>query len=185
VDILIIPSLLVKLFLKDEIDFNKYFFFTYFLKVSYMLPHYTIVAGIVWKQGRILIDQRRQDSMLGGLWEFPGGKRKRNETLKTAVEREVFEELGVRVKPIKPYMKVQHAYSHFRITLHVFVCEYISGQPKTLGCAAFQWIIDINETIIPFKPHIFIHSVPGLVEIRYICKPLAKYDMADQWKNFP
>lgn len=109
-----------------------------------VIPHYTVVAGVVWKNDKILIDKRLPDGLLGGLWEFPGGKRKTGESLKAAVEREIYEELAVRVEAIKPYMKIEHAYSHFRITLHVFECRYLAGRPQLLGCADCKWVL-INE----------------------------------------
>ena len=104
------------------------------------VPHYDIAAGIVWKGGRILIDQRRPEGLLGGLWEFPGGKRRAGESLKAAVVREVREELGVRAEVVRPLITVKHAYSHFRITLHAFECRYVSGRPRALGCAAWRWV---------------------------------------------
>ncbi|MHC4526131.1 MAG: NUDIX domain-containing protein [Planctomycetota bacterium] len=48
------------------------------------LPHYTIVVGIVFKNDKILIDKRKQNALLGGLWEFPGGKKKKSESFKPA-----------------------------------------------------------------------------------------------------
>jgi A/G-specific adenine glycosylase len=104
------------------------------------VPHYDIAAGIIWKGGRILIDQRRPEGLLGGLWEFPGGKRRAGESLKAAVAREAREELGVWVKVIRPLVTVKHAYSHFRITLYAFECRYLSGRPRALGCAAWKWV---------------------------------------------
>ncbi len=114
------------------------------------LPHYTVVAGIIWEKGKILIDQRPPNGLLGGLWEFPGGKRMPSESLKAAVTREINEELAVKVKAGKLFMKVEHAYSHFRITLHVFQCEYLTGQPQPLGCVAWKWIFPHQLTRYPF-----------------------------------
>jgi A/G-specific adenine glycosylase len=104
------------------------------------IPHHDIAAGIIWKGNRILIDQRKPEGLLGGLWEFPGGKRRANESLRAALIREVREELGIRVKVLRPLIKVKHAYSHFRITLHAFECQYVSGRPRALGCADWKWV---------------------------------------------
>ena len=104
------------------------------------LPHHDIAAGVIRKGARILIAQRKPEGLLGGLWEFPGGKREDNESLETCLARELREELNIKVGVGSPIMTVKHAYSHFRITLHVFECRYISGRPKTLGCAAFAWV---------------------------------------------
>jgi len=103
-------------------------------------PHHEIAVGIIWRNGRILIDQRKPEGLLGGLWEFPGGKRRPDESLEACVVREVREDLGVKVKVRRPMVTVKHAYTHFRITLHAFECGYVSGRPKPIGCAAWKWI---------------------------------------------
>ena len=54
--------------------------------------------------------------------------------------REVREELGIRVKVVRPLMSVPHAYTHFRITLHVYECRYLSGKPRAIGCAEWRWV---------------------------------------------
>jgi A/G-specific adenine glycosylase len=104
------------------------------------IPHYEIAAGVVWKAGRILIDRRQAEGLLGGLWEFPGGKRLPGETAEACVVREVEEELGVRVDVVRPLATVRHAYTHFRITLEAFECRWKSGRPRALGCAAWKWV---------------------------------------------
>jgi A/G-specific adenine glycosylase len=104
------------------------------------LPHYTVVVGVIRHQGRILIDRRRLQGLLGGLWEFPGGKRKSGESLKDALLREVREELGIHIAVDRRLVKVRHDYSHFRITLYAFECRYISGTPTPHACAAVKWI---------------------------------------------
>jgi len=104
------------------------------------LPHYMVAVGIVRKAGWILIDQRKPNGMLGGMWEFPGGKQKRNESLEKTVTREIREELGVRVKAGAKLVEVEHEYSHFRVTLHAFDCRYVSGEPQAIECAAWKWV---------------------------------------------
>ncbi len=111
-----------------------------FRKEKKILPHYNISAGVIWKGERILIGQRPHDGLLGGLWEFPGGKLEKGETLQQCLKREIKEELDIDVKVGKFIMKVNHAYSHFAITLHVFHCHYLDGKPKKIGCANFKWV---------------------------------------------
>jgi A/G-specific adenine glycosylase len=93
------------------------------------LPHYDIAAAVVWRDPRLLIARRPEDGLLGGLWEFPGGKVEPGETAAEAACREVREELGVAVEILGPLAKVRHAYSHFRITLHLFHARWLSGGP--------------------------------------------------------
>ena len=102
-------------------------------------PHKRIAAGVIWRGGRVLIARRPENGLLGGLWEFPGGKVEDGESLEDAVVREVREELGVDVEPAGEIAAVDHAYSHFSITLHAYRCRYVSGTPRALGCDAFTW----------------------------------------------
>lgn len=105
-------------------------------------PHYDIAVGVVWKRGKILIDQRKAEGLLGGLWEFPGGKKERGESLEDAAVREVKEELGVqvRVRAGGEFARIQHAYSHFSVTLHVYACDWVSGRPSAIDCAQWKWV---------------------------------------------
>lgn len=115
------------------------------------LPHYTIVVGIVFRDDKVLIDKRKQNALLGGLWEFPGGKKKKDETFKEAVAREVKEETGIEVNAGKRLCIVKHTYSHFKITLHAYLCEYKNGAAKPLGCDAVKWISlqDLDKYAFP------------------------------------
>ncbi|UCE19076.1 MAG: A/G-specific adenine glycosylase [Gemmatimonadota bacterium] len=103
-------------------------------------PHYDVTAGFIWNDRKLLLAQRPIKEMLGGLWEFPGGKRKPNESLQACLRREIREELGIHIEVKKPIASVKHGYSHFRITLHGFHCKYIRGQVQSLGCADWKWV---------------------------------------------
>ena len=104
------------------------------------VPHYEIGAAVVRRAGKILIARRKPEGLLGGLWEFPGGKRRPDETLAECAVRETREETGVGIEAARPLAVVKHAYSHFRITLHAFECRYVSGRTRALGCAACKWV---------------------------------------------
>jgi A/G-specific adenine glycosylase len=105
------------------------------------VPHYDVTAGVIrGVDGRILIAQRPLDGMLGGLWEFPGGKREPGESLAACLRREVEEELAIRVNVGPQIAVVKHAYSHFRITLYAFACEHSGGEAKAVGAADFAWV---------------------------------------------
>ena len=103
-------------------------------------PHYHVTAGMIWKRGRLLIAQRPADGMLGGLWEFPGGKLEEGESLERCLQREIEEELDFEITVGEHLAQVDHGYSHFSITLHAFEARYLAGRPRALGCADLKWI---------------------------------------------
>ena len=104
------------------------------------LPHYDVVAAVTVREDRrVLVAQRRPQDMLGGLWEFPGGKREDGETLEAALGRELQEEMGVTLEVGEQMTVVRHAYTHFRITLYAFECRLSAGEPQCLECADFRW----------------------------------------------
>jgi A/G-specific adenine glycosylase len=104
------------------------------------LPHQEVVVAVIYKNDRILIDKRKPTGLLGGLWEFPGGKIENGETLSRALKREVREELGISIRIKRPLVTVQHAYSHFTVTLHAFECTHVSGTPKCRSCVDCRWV---------------------------------------------
>jgi len=104
------------------------------------LPHYDVTAAVIRKRGRVLIAQRPVGGMLGGLWEFPGGKRERGEWLEECLRREIKEELGVEIEVGQPVTQVKHAYTHFRITLHAFECRLVNGRPCAIQVADWRWV---------------------------------------------
>lgn len=103
-------------------------------------PHYDIAVGVIWKDNQVLIQQRPEDGLLGGLWEFPGGKQETGETLPETVRREIEEELGINVTVDEAITTVKHAYTHFKITLHAYHCTYQSGTPEPRACQAWRWV---------------------------------------------
>lgn len=104
-------------------------------------PHKEVGAGIIRnRKGEILIAQRLEKSMLGGLWEFPGGTREDGESMKQCVGRELKEELGIDVSVGRHVTTVRHAYSHFTIELHAFLGRIRKGRPRCLHCADYAWV---------------------------------------------
>ncbi|MGD1856241.1 MAG: A/G-specific adenine glycosylase [Leptolyngbyaceae cyanobacterium] len=105
------------------------------------LPHKQIGVAVIYDDdSRILIDRRKQEGLLGGLWEFPGGKIEPDETVEDCVRREIKEELGIDIEVNDRLITVNHAYSHFKVTLNVFNSTHISGEPQTIECDEVKWV---------------------------------------------
>ena len=121
-------------------------------------PLYNIAIGVVLKNNKVLITQRRNDGLLGGLWEFPGGKIKQGETSEKACIREIKEETGLEVVTRQYLTQVKHAYTHFKIIVDVFICDHVSGIVVLNGPVDYQWITleQIDDYPIPRANHKFI-----------------------------
>ncbi len=126
------------------------------------IPHQKIAVGIIWKNNKILVSKRKSSAMLGGLWEFPGGKINKNEAPENCVLREIKEELNIDVSVFQKVKTIKHAYSHFTIELTAYHCQYTRGIPKALGCSDFKWILPSQISSLPFPKanHKLFNKIP-------------------------
>lgn len=114
-----------------------------------------VALGIVCcKNGQtvqVLVTRRPEDTVLGGSWEFPGGKVEPGETPANAVVRELAEEVGLQVKPVKSLTTVDYVYEHARVHLHPWLCRQTGGQLKNLQVTDHQWvdISAISQVTLP------------------------------------
>jgi len=99
-----------------------------------------VSAGLIFRSGKLLITQRHADAHLGGLWEFPGGKREPGETFEQCLIRELQEELGVEVTVGNLLEELTHSYPERTVLLKFFTCHLKHGEPQPIGCAAVQWV---------------------------------------------
>lgn len=104
------------------------------------VPHYEVVAAAIYKNGRYLLGKRPPGGMLGGLWEFPGGKIENGETHEQALVREIHEEMGIGIEVGPHIATVHHAYSHYTVSLHLYRCTHTSGSPRTIYHSAVKWV---------------------------------------------
>lgn len=102
-------------------------------------PHYTVVAGVLRRNAKVLICRRPEGELLGGMWEFPGGKQEKGEALEDCLRRELREELEIDVAVGSPLGIYQHAYTHFKVTVHAFECRLLTGEPRTLVHPEIRW----------------------------------------------
>jgi len=93
------------------------------------IPHFIVTAAVIQQNGLVLIQRRPQKGLLAGLWEFPGGKLEASDAdLAACLQREIREEIGVEIAVGEGFGVYKHAYTHFRITLHAFLCLLESDQ---------------------------------------------------------
>src|SRR5947208_3418888 len=108
------------------------------------MPPIEVAAGLVFRQGKLLITQRHADVHLGGLWEFPGGKREPNESFEQCLPRELREELGIEVVVGELLESLTHEYPEKTVHLRFFRCEWKQNEPQPLGCLALRWVTAVE-----------------------------------------
>jgi len=108
-----------------------------------------VTAAVIWKDGKFLITRRPEGVHLEGLWEFPGGKKKKMETLEQCMEREIMEELGIKVRIEKELFEVLHEYKTKVVELHFFQCVIVEGSASPREGQKMRWITP--QEIIKYK----------------------------------
>jgi len=103
-------------------------------------PPIDVVAGVIRRDGLLLITQRMPDDTLAGYWEFPGGKVERNEDLRTALRRELSEEIDVEVEIGAELHRVVHAYPDRDVRLYFYEATIVSGEPRPIEAADLRWV---------------------------------------------
>jgi len=154
------------------------------------IPHYTVTAAVIacpdqcpspdgtrranagtgrqQDEPLYLIAQRPAHGLLGGLWEFPGGKVQEGEDLPACLRREICEELGAEIEVGEPLGVYRHAFTHFRITLHAFRCTLIRNEPRPIEHADIRWV----------KPEEMERYPMGKID-RQISKELLRFTTTD------
>jgi len=124
-------------------------------------PHFQVTAGLIRRDGKVLISKRPEGSHLAGFWEFPGGKRENGETLKECLEREIEEELNIRISAGNPLFTMDHEYEDRLITLHLFECSQPVTEPVPVGCEEIRWVHpkDLPEYTFPPPDQRIIESL--------------------------
>jgi A/G-specific adenine glycosylase len=109
-----------------------------------------VSAAVILKNGKTYIQQRLHNGLMGGLWEFPGGKLEKNESPEEALVREIQEELGVHIEVGEKVLTIKHSYTKFRVTLHVFLCRLPKGRIRATSCEQWKWVAIQDLDAYPF-----------------------------------
>jgi len=99
-----------------------------------------VSAGVIFRDGLLLITQRRPQDHLGGLWEFPGGKRHAEESDEDCLKRELMEELGIEVEIKSLLETITHDYPEKSVRLKFFHCAWQRHEPRAIHCHDFKWV---------------------------------------------
>lgn len=111
-----------------------------------------VAAGLIKRNNRYLIARRKAGVHLAGFWEFPGGKREAGESFADCLQRELWEELNIRIDSPIAYQIVRHEYSDKVVELHFFHCAIEQGEPVPLGCDEIRWVLPEELTQFAFPP---------------------------------
>ncbi|MBW1902052.1 MAG: (deoxy)nucleoside triphosphate pyrophosphohydrolase [Deltaproteobacteria bacterium] len=129
-------------------------------------PHIHVSAGLIQKDGRFLITKRPKGGHLEGYWEFPGGKQEKGESLKGCLEREIKEELGLKIRAHYVPLTVVHEYETKVVSLHVLDCTILGGEPRAIECQEFRWVAPADFHNYEFPP-------PDMKVIEFLSAPPA------------
>ena len=99
-----------------------------------------VVAALLVRDGKLMIAQRPAGKHMAGKWEFPGGKIEKGETPERALERELWEELGVKTRTGRIYHAIHHSYPEKDILLLFYRSRLIEGEPRPIEEADIRWI---------------------------------------------
>lgn len=112
-----------------------------------------VAAAIMSEDNRLFIAKRPEHVHQGGLWEFPGGKQESNETALQALQRELAEEIGIRIDPdaVFPLVEISHNYPDKQVVLDVYRVQSFSGDAHGAEGQETRWIElhEINQYPFP------------------------------------
>lgn len=99
-----------------------------------------VAVGLISQNKKILISRRHTSADQGGLWEFPGGKIQTGESAAAAIDRELFEELGIRVTAKREKRSLVHHYAHLTVTFDLYEIVRWTGYPYGKEEQEIRWI---------------------------------------------
>lgn len=114
------------------------------------MTRHEVAAGIVWTGTQVLVARRQDDDHQGGLWEFPGGKRRGHETIEQCLRREMLEEIGIEVEVGRLWRALTHLYPDRAVSLYFFLCDMLHGTPRAIECAEVRWVEPDALSRLPF-----------------------------------
>lgn len=122
------------------------------------VPEHHLAVGVIYKGNKVLLTQRQLDGLLGGLWEFPGGELAQGETAKAACVRHIAGVVNLSVTDVRYFARVRHAYTHFKVVVDVFQCNYQAGEVSLKGPRDAKWVEvgELKDYPLPRVTHKFL-----------------------------
>lgn len=126
-------------------------------------PPVEVAAGVIEDQGRVLLARRPEGGVLGGFWEFPGGKRRPHESFEGCLVRELREEIEVDITVGPLIERVLYRYPHATVEIHFFRATVDRGLPRPDGCAEVRWVPlrDLPDYRVPPANEALIKRLAG------------------------
>ena len=126
-----------------------------------------VAVGVITNdQEEVLVALRPLDAHQGGLWEFPGGKVERLESVQEALSRELEEELGIRILESAPFIQVRHDYADKSVLLDIWNIGSFSGSPSGREGQEIQWrkIMGLKAADFPLANAQIIRALQSAVK---------------------
>jgi A/G-specific adenine glycosylase len=118
---------------------------------SAKVPHHTEAVAVIHHRGKMLLCRRHEGGLLGGLWEFPGGRREGRTGLRATLSAGVLQQTGLSVEVLKKVGRVTHAFSHFKVTLHAYSCVVVSGKATARAHDEVRWVTPAALQALPLS----------------------------------
>lgn len=109
-----------------------------------------VAIGILIREGKVYVQKRPSKGLMSGLWEFPGGKIEKGESPEAALRREVQEETGLCLTKVRPFQRLQHSYTSYKVDLHCFIATAEEGPVQLESSTEYRWISPEELTTLAF-----------------------------------
>ena len=125
------------------------------------VPEHHLAVGVIYRDDTVLLTQRQLDGLLGGLWEFPGGQLAEGESAEAACVRHIADVVNLSVTNLRYLTRVRHAYTHFKVVVDVFRCDYQAGEVGLKGPRDAKWVdlAALQEYPLPRVTHKFLEKL--------------------------
>jgi len=104
------------------------------------LPQVSLVGGLVWKKGRVLLTRRPLQGLLGGLWEFVNDPVAPGQDPAATLVEHIKKTVNLDVRVQRRVAAVRHAYTHFKVQMEVYDCQWLAGRVRLNGPAEYAWV---------------------------------------------